>query len=1005
MHPQQWPAWGRPGAVVFMLAVILFLLIPFAELVAQSRVTQARLRPPHLIDQQLDVTNTHKIRCYSCMSTFYESAWAFLSQAFNRPLNFTNECDFPTTQSRVGMVDCSSVCIKMWEDTTLLGIPFRGFIRGCYDSMLVQGFNQTIVRWYRWLHRDSCHFYNKQEVLQLPFRAAQQNGDRPDRPPDHLYICTCYSEGCNGSGRLSAADSHFNPPLLLPCCLLLFTIWNQLYTFFINACNSESCPDITNSSVLTFRYPVDNSGMQFKCIMIVKRSENFTNFEENDSLKAINSKCQSLLREGEPFIPFEWATLGESLLKELYDMMQEIQIQDQYSFHGGFRLTLDYYVAKPSRILLNWGSAHEFSFTLLYPIEIYKNGNPGKNRTASMQFSPLKDDPIEMSTIFHLNDYKTTVATSRTDKRPYCRSFILHPGSVTYGELQPCDNYDDWEYFVCESKPYKDCIVDFFPPCYQITNNQTECYETQLIIRQHPDLPYGKPCEEFPLKKCEQCLKCVNTEWSQWGFWSSDCDTATRQRWRTRDTIPQAVCKITPEHCCLESQEKIFEKQCETIYSRFVKSIPYSLPIIIAFSLGIILGWRQICKFEKKTGPSTAPRRPQIFTFTLCELSFNFPFNRPIMSDVENENAEIDGQEPIDESQEDHDVKGEEAEDEDQHRRRDHQAQPKPEREDDGAFGKPSRLPREKLMASEGIIPIQSGTNKYASQRGMTGFGVPRDVIDKVKAENLKPLEDEEKLQKLRDVLPLQSGTNKFASQKGMTGFGCPRDVLYKTKGTGGATDIPEDKAKATDGVIPLQAGTNKLASQSGMTGFGMPRSVLHRFNPDQDRNSQGFVHLQAGTNKLATQQGMTSFGSPRTNVTKYKDSQRGDLVNDESAMPKQTCGYKEGANQSGMTGFGMPRNTTLMQIGRQDQKSQGLIPYQMGINWADSQAGKTGFGMPRQIFTSFIDDSRGELPEEMARMPEVPFWSGMEKFASQTGMTAMGMPRDVKGSYLRRLW
>ncbi|OUC46975.1 hypothetical protein D917_07272 [Trichinella nativa] len=57
---QCWPAWGRPGAVVFMLAVILFLLIPFAELVAQSRITQARLRPPHLIDQQQDATNTRK---------------------------------------------------------------------------------------------------------------------------------------------------------------------------------------------------------------------------------------------------------------------------------------------------------------------------------------------------------------------------------------------------------------------------------------------------------------------------------------------------------------------------------------------------------------------------------------------------------------------------------------------------------------------------------------------------------------------------------------------------------------------------------------------------------------------------------------------------------------------------------------------------------------------------------------------------------------------------------
>ncbi|KRX73316.1 hypothetical protein T06_12068 [Trichinella sp. T6] len=70
MHPQQWPAWGRPGAVVFMLAVILFLLIPFAELVAQSRITQARLRPPHLIDQQQDATNTRLLgtnRKRSCL--------------------------------------------------------------------------------------------------------------------------------------------------------------------------------------------------------------------------------------------------------------------------------------------------------------------------------------------------------------------------------------------------------------------------------------------------------------------------------------------------------------------------------------------------------------------------------------------------------------------------------------------------------------------------------------------------------------------------------------------------------------------------------------------------------------------------------------------------------------------------------------------------------------------------------------------------------------------------
>lgn len=53
-------------------------------------------------------------------------------------------------------------------------------------------------------------------------------------------------------------------------------------------------------------------------------------------------------------------------------------------------------------------------------------------------------------------------------------------------------------------------------------------------------------------------------------------------------------------------------------------------------------------------------------------------------------------------------------------------------------------------MKSEGIIPIQAGTNKYASQRGMTGFGRPRDVVDKVKSENLAEITDEEKLASLK---------------------------------------------------------------------------------------------------------------------------------------------------------------------------------------------------------------------------------------------------------------
>jgi hypothetical protein len=89
-----------------------------------------------------------------------------------------------------------------------------------------------------------------------------------------------------------------------------------------------------------------------------------------------------------------------------------------------------------------------------------------------------------------------------------------------------------------------------------------------------------------------------------------------------------------------------------------------------------------------------------------------------------------------------------------------------------------------------------------------------------------------------------------------------------------------------------------------------------------------------------------------------------------------------------------------------QDRESQGLIPYQMGINWGESQAGKTGMGMPRNVFTPFTDDTHQDLPEDMARRPDVPFWSGMERdFANQSGATGMGTIRDVAGKYLRKLW
>jgi len=86
-------------------------------------------------------------------------------------------------------------------------------------------------------------------------------------------------------------------------------------------------------------------------------------------------------------------------------------------------------------------------------------------------------------------------------------------------------------------------------------------------------------------------------------------------------------------------------------------------------------------------------------------------------------------------------------------------------------------------------------------------------------------------------IIPLQSGTNQFASQRGMTGFGSPRNT---TTAVYGGSDIhnPHLNAPPPDTCIPLQYGTNQFASQRGMTGFGQPRDVtgkhLHRLE-DED--------------------------------------------------------------------------------------------------------------------------------------------------------------------------
>jgi len=74
------------------------------------------------------------------------------------------------------------------------------------------------------------------------------------------------------------------------------------------------------------------------------------------------------------------------------------------------------------------------------------------------------------------------------------------------------------------------------------------------------------------------------------------------------------------------------------------------------------------------------------------------------------------------------------------------------------------------LLESQKIIGLQYGSNKGASQSGMTAYGSGRQIIP---GEAQKIINTES-----HKIIGLQSGSNKGASQAGMTPYGAPRQII-----------------------------------------------------------------------------------------------------------------------------------------------------------------------------------------------------------------------------------
>ncbi|KHN83063.1 hypothetical protein Tcan_04910 [Toxocara canis] len=149
-------------------------------------------------------------RCFSCMSKLYEAVWPALASIYKRPKNFTDRCNDDEIDARfVPITHCPTICIRMWEEPIVAGVRIKGHIRGCLDDLLHNGFNQTIVTWYRWMHRDSCRQYRKRELFKLSPEQSDES---------YISVCTCYADYCNGSATSTASR------VSLPIFLLFYLL-------------------------------------------------------------------------------------------------------------------------------------------------------------------------------------------------------------------------------------------------------------------------------------------------------------------------------------------------------------------------------------------------------------------------------------------------------------------------------------------------------------------------------------------------------------------------------------------------------------------------------------------------------------------------------------------------------------------------------------------------------------------------------------------------------------
>ncbi|KAF6729866.1 Calponin-3 [Oryzias melastigma] len=163
------------------------------------------------------------------------------------------------------------------------------------------------------------------------------------------------------------------------------------------------------------------------------------------------------------------------------------------------------------------------------------------------------------------------------------------------------------------------------------------------------------------------------------------------------------------------------------------------------------------------------------------------------------------------------------------------------------------------LFENGNMTQVQTTLLALASMAKTKGIDTKIDIGVKYADKQTRHF-DEEKIKAGQCVIGLQMGTNKCASQAGMTAYGTRRH-LYDPKTQ---TDKPHDQT-----TISLQMGTNKGASQAGMAAPGTRRDIfdqkvalaasgqLHHLPPDGHQQGgvpEGHERLRPGQTSVRPQ-------------------------------------------------------------------------------------------------------------------------------------------------------